>query len=121
MDELYDYEGKVILLSFWKFNKDTCRSIATILESDFWNSYNKSQFQVLSLGAQQSLSYVIEWDSILDLTYPVLADSSGEVYFKYVGFGTPYHIIINDSLLIKYSSYGFNQDSLHYYINELKS
>jgi hypothetical protein len=46
------------------------------------------------------------------LTYPVIIDPEGEVYRKFGSGSVPYHVLIDNRFIIRYSGEKFDKDCL---------
>jgi peroxiredoxin len=73
--------------------------------------------RVYAFGVKENSEQASLWSSQHNLTYPVIADPTGEIYKK-VGTGSvPYHVLLNKNLIIRLSEEKFDKTNLIQILN----
>lgn len=103
---LSDYKGKVVFLNFWATWCPPCRKEMPDIEA-MYQEYNQNQGDVIFLGVASPRSEnnpntreidkegVIEFLEENQLTFPVVFDESGEVFYQYGISALPTTFMIN--------------------------
>ncbi|HHW66596.1 MAG TPA: redoxin domain-containing protein [Epulopiscium sp.] len=103
---LSDYKGKVVFLNFWATWCPPCRKEMPDIEA-LYQEYNQNQGDVIFLGVASPRSEnnpntreidkegVIEFLEENQLTFPVVFDESGEVFYQYGISALPTTFMIN--------------------------
>ncbi len=72
---------------------------------------------VFAIGVGESQSACEAWIEKHDLTYPVLSDANGTVWNQY-GMGyVPHNTVIDDTLIVQYTWYGYYENTIRGIIN----
>lgn len=103
---LSDYKGKVVFLNFWATWCPPCRKEMPDIEA-MYQEYNQNQEDVIFLGVANPKSEknpntrevekegVIEFLEENNLTFPVVFDETGEVFYQYGISALPTTFMIN--------------------------
>ena len=69
---------------------------------------------MLGIDIQETKQQVMNWISQKGVTYPVLLDTSGSVWGHYNSAGNyiPYNVVIDTGMIVRYSTYGYNESEL---------
>jgi peroxiredoxin len=106
---LYQYSGKVILINFSMASWCTeCRIEAGYLEALF-QKYKDKGFQIITLLMDGSPA---DWASQYKLTFPVLDDSSNNIWNSYGEGWVPLNIVLDRSMTIQYKEAGYDEPAI---------
>jgi thiol-disulfide isomerase/thioredoxin len=102
---LEDYRGQVVLVNFWASWCPPCLaempSMQRLLET-----MSARPFQILAVNAEEAKSKVWKFSKLLDISFPTLLDSSGDVTRAWAVEVFPTSYLVDASGHIRYVSYG---------------
>jgi len=91
------------------------------LESNIWRVYGPYGMQVLGIDLIESPSLVQNWGNSKGITYPLLIDPSYAVWNQY-GMGyIPHNTLLDTSMKVLYTYYGYEEQTLLNLINNYYS
>jgi peroxiredoxin len=105
---LYQYSGKVILINLTANGCADCRIEAGYLEALF-QKYKDKGFQIITLLLDYSPA---GWASRYKFTFPVLDDSSYNIWNAYGEGWIPLNIVLDRSMTIRYKEAGYDEPSI---------
>ena len=106
---LYQYSGKVILINFSMATGCTeCSLEAGHLEALF-QKYKDKGFQIITLLIDGSLAYYV---NEYKLTFPVLDDSSNNIWNSYGEGWVPLNIVLDRRMTIQYKEAGYDEPAI---------
>lgn len=97
---LSDLKGKVILINFWGTWCKPCKREMPAIQS-VYDEYHKSGFEVLAINIEETPFVVERFSKELNLSFPILLDSKGEVNNEYNVYNLPASILIGRDGKIK--------------------
>ncbi len=93
-----ELRGKVVMLQFTASWCGVCRKEMPHIESEIWQKLNKNpEFALFGIDLKESKEKVIEFASLIPVTYPIALDLEGAVFglFCEKNAGVTRNIIIN--------------------------
>jgi peroxiredoxin len=98
---LRDFKGKAIILNFWSTSCSPCVAEIPALNA-LYHDLKASGLVVIGISVDPAEKTVREFVERKHIEYPVLMDTSQEIYFDEYGlFGLPVNILIDRSGMIK--------------------
>lgn len=115
---LSDYKGKTVFMNFWATWCPPCRNEMPHIE-ELYNELGKNSGDVVFLGIAQPGGNEKDIDGIKDFlnkqgyTFPVLFDTTGEVFYNYYISSLPTTFMINsEGKIYGYISGGLSKDQM---------
>ena len=113
--------NKIIWINFFTSWWGSCQAEAPATESIFQQFKDKG-LVVLGSGSDWGEPYTCnQWSNTFDLTYPLMDDSSYDLFFTFAWDGSnspgnqyyvPMNIIYDHNMVIRYRSYGFREGAI---------
>jgi peroxiredoxin len=91
---LEDYRGKVVLLNFWATWCDPCKDEIPALEAAY-RARQADGFVVLGVNFQESAKEIEPFAEKMDMSYPILLDTNGQVMKTFRAVGLPVSLLID--------------------------
>ena len=115
---LFDFKGKVILLTFFETGCPSCDIDAPSIEKNIWQVFQSRGLQVLGINLGESASKIKTWKEEHELTYPVLIDKTTYVWGRYSLGAYPQNVVLDTSLVVRYTNYGYEESMVKATINK---
>ncbi len=123
-----DYKGKVVFLNFFATWCPPCRKEIPDIEKLYQdNGYNKKDIVVIAVaspgqGREQDEEGLKSFIKNMNITYPVLMDTSGEVFGKYQVYSLPTSFLIDrESNIYGYITGSISREQMDKAIEETKA
>ena len=118
---LSDFKGKIVLLNFWTTWCTYCRQQMPYIEQ-VYEEWPGEELVVLAINVGESSDDVASFMQSQELTHPVLLDSKGQVYTRYVVPGLPTTFFIDKEGLIQNYRIGAfeSTEQIESILNQLK-
>ncbi len=97
---LEDYRGKVVLLNFWATWCAPCIEEVPALEAAY-RARQGDGFVVLGVNFQESPTEIEPFVEALDVTYPILLDTNGQVMKTFRAVGLPVSLLLDGEGVIQ--------------------
>ena len=91
---LKDFRGKVVFLNFWATWCESCREEMPSMER-LYQEFKGKGLEIVAVNVQEKRPAALAFYRKLQLTYPVVLDSEGEVGLLYGAFGLPVTYLID--------------------------
>lgn len=98
--DISDLKGKVVLINFWGTWCKPCKREMPAIQS-VYDIYHKSGFEVLAINLEESPFVVNQFLNQLDVNFPILLDSKGEVSSRYNVYNLPASLLLGRDGKIK--------------------
>jgi len=111
MIDLESYKGSVVLVDFWASWCGPCQASLPeyeALRKKLQASLPKNKFEVLAINVDGSKEEAIEFLNKLQLTFPILKESSGKSQRDYELLAMPTSFLVDQKGLIRIAHVGFN-------------
>jgi len=118
---LSDLKGKIVLLNFWATWCTYCRMQMPYIEQ-IYEEWSGEELVVLAINVGESSDDVASFVQSQGLAHPVLLDSEGQVYIRYVVPGLPTTFFIDKEGLIQEVRVGAfeSTEQIESILNQLK-
>jgi peroxiredoxin len=73
--------------------------------------------RVYAFGVMENSEQASLWSSQHYLTYPVISDPTGEIYKRFGTGSVPYHVLLNENLIIRLSEGKFDKTKIIQILN----
>jgi thiol-disulfide isomerase/thioredoxin len=91
---LKDFRGKVVFLNFWATWCESCREEMPSMER-LYREFNGKGLEIIAVNVKEKRPDALAFYRKLQLTYPVVLDSEGDVGLLYGAFGLPVTYLID--------------------------
>ncbi len=111
--KLSDLRGKVVMLQFTASWCGVCRKEMPHIEKDIWDKHkNNPSFALYALDLDEPADKVAAFAKEIPVTYPLLLDPQGGVFYKYAaqGAGVTRNVIIDKEGRIVFLTRLFKQE-----------
>lgn len=95
-----DLKDKVVLINFWGTWCKPCKREMPAIQS-VYDKYQKYGFEVLAINLEESPFVVEQFFKQLDISFPILLDSKGEVSDEYNVYNLPASLLLGKDGKIK--------------------
>jgi len=102
---LQDYRGQVVLVNFWATWCPPCLAEMPSMQR-LSDTLAGRPFEILAVNTEETKSKVWKFRKLLDISFPTLLDSSGDVTRAWQIEVFPTSYLIDSSGRIRYVSYG---------------
>jgi len=97
---LEDYRGSVVLLNFWATWCAPCIEEVPALEAAY-RARHEDGFVVLGVNFQESPQEIEPFVEAMDVSYPILLDTNGQVMKTFRAVGLPVSLLIDEEGVIQ--------------------
>ncbi|MBA4394255.1 MAG: thiol-disulfide oxidoreductase [Desulfobacca sp.] len=97
---LANVKGKVVLLRFWADWCPSCRFEMPVIEKQF-QRLTPQGFQVLAVNVKQSAQVAEAFAAQMNITFPILLDTEGQLAKKYGVYAIPTNFLIDQQGVIR--------------------
>ncbi len=118
--QLSDLNGKVVMLQFTASWCGVCRKEMPHIEKEIWQRHkNNNEFALFGVDLDEPKATVEKFAKQIPVSYPMLLDPEGEIFFKYAeeGAGVTRNVIIDKTGKIVYMTRLYREEEFE----EMKS
>ncbi len=106
-----DYQGKVILITFFATWCGPCRQELPHIEKEIYQKYTTNRdFALLIFGREHDWAAVDKFKADQQFTMPLYPDPERKIFSKFAGQNIPRNFLVNRDGKIIFSSVGFNEN-----------
>jgi thiol-disulfide isomerase/thioredoxin len=122
---LYDLEGKVVLLTAGAFWCEPCKEEAPSLQEDLWETYGDQEFVIVSLIVETSdytpatQATAEAWKDEFGLDFYVCADPDWSLRPYFIQDAIPFNLLLTPELTIELRTHEYDSDVLSLLIEDL--
>lgn len=111
--KIEDFKGKVVLLNFFATWCGPCMAEMPKIESDIWQTLNKEDFVVISIGREHTVAEVKEFNEKKGFTFILGADPDREIFKKFGPSMIPRNYVLDKNGKIKYQEHGYSETEFY--------
>ncbi len=110
---LHDHLGEIIVLNFFTTWCPGCNEEAAHLENDIWQVYGTDNVTVIAVDIQELQPLVAGWAAAQGVTYSIWMAPDWTLFDQFPqSAGIPYNVILDQNLVIRYASIGFDLNAV---------
>lgn len=107
---LNNYKDKVIYVFFWATWCPYCQMEMPGLEKEIWQKYKSQDFAMIGIAREETKEQVSAFRKKSGFSFPLAADSEGEVFDLFANRGVPRSYIVDRTGKIIFQDVGFGVD-----------
>ena len=109
--KLSSFKGKVVFVYFWATWCPYCRAEMSHLEQEIWQKYKSEDFVMIGVSREETAQQVTRYRDAAKLSFPLAADSSGEIFNQFANRGVPRSYVVDRNGKILFQTIGLDEES----------